>query len=452
MKKTRLASVRLTAEGSVVVCLKSAGRSSCLYFEKTEQLAEAIQKKQIRVKNWIVSMPDSLCITKTIELPANDIGQAYKMLEFELPSYLPLPAEELVYGCAAMSRDGNLLKVSVYILRLTSLEEVLAKFKSVGIRPCRVLVDSVAVQGWFGRDRGGGGEIDLVFGNEHFFAAAGRESSFQRYNDILDLQSQREDVVEEVDRLAAEIFGDKEESVLKIAAQRDIQAEIKGWFAGDFKKIEFLELPDLNFFAGGVSLVNDFGFESVVGEGLLKVAEESDFSFLNLLPRNVLERVRQKQVIFNAGVTAVVSVFVVFCLWLNFAVMNWRIAESCGKIAREIAPIKHIAAEVESKREKVRAIEAQLSNREEISGIFSHLYKYSPGEISISQLNYSSKADTATLNIKGQADTLSNAFEYSEAMKESELLNNIQIIGAQQIPRPGGSIVEFKAQCTMRGN
>ena len=441
MKKTRFASVKLTAEGSGIVCLKSSGPSSCFYFEKTEELAEAIRKRELRVKNWIVSVPDSLCITKTIELPANDIGQAYKMLEFELSSYLPLPASELVYGCVPISRNGNLLRVSVYILRLTSLEDILEKFKSIGIRPSRVLVDSVAVQGWFGRDKNSSvSEIDLVFGGKHFFAVGGGEV-------IFDSESQREEVIEEIEHLS----GDKEESVLKIAAQRDIQAEIKGWFEGKFKRIEFFEVPELDSFLKGVSPGNDFGFESIAGEGLLKVAEESDFMFLNLLPRTVLERASQKHLIANAGVTAGVSVFLVFCLWFNFAVMNWRIERSCEKIAREISPIKHIAAEVESKREKVKAIEAQLSNREEISVIFSNLYKYSPGQISLSQMSYSSKADGSTISLKGQADSLSNAFEYSDAMEESELLNNIQIINVQQIPRPGGSIVEFKAECAIGG-
>jgi hypothetical protein len=37
-------------------------------------------------------------------------------------------------------------------------------------------------------------------------------------------------------------------------------------------------------------------------------------------------------------------------------------------------------------------------------------------------------------------------------MKDSELLSDIQIINAQQIPKLGGSIVEFKAECTIKRN
>ncbi|MHC5061201.1 MAG: PilN domain-containing protein [Planctomycetota bacterium] len=453
--KTSWASVKITPEGSVILSLKSANQSSCLYFENTEKLSEAIRKRQIHVKHWVISVPDSLCITKAIELPAASMEQAYKMLEFELSSYLPLPAEELVYGCVPVSRNEGLLKVLVYILKLKTLDSFLAKFKSVGIRPSRVMVDSAAVGSWFGRDRDSvAGNINILFANKNLFVSAAKDGNLQRYEDISlpngDLQSQRENITDQINHLAAELTSNKQPA-LKIAANSDIQPEIKKWFEEDYNNIEFLELPQLESFVKGVFPEKDYTVESVVTQGLVRAAEDSDFVFLNLLGRNALKRAGQKQLITNAAATVVLSVFVVFCLWLNFAVMNRRIQRSCRKITKEIAPIKHIAADVESKRQKVKAIQVQLSNRRQISGIFSQLYKYSPKQISISQMSYSSKANAATFNIKGQADTLSNAFEYSDAMKDSELLNNIQIINAQQIPRPGGSIVEFKAECTVRG-
>ena len=455
--KASWASVKTTSEGSAIIYLKSTDVPACLYFENTDQLADAVRKRQIRVKHWIISVPKSLCITKTIELPASDIGQAYKMLEFELSSYLPLPAEELVYGCLPVSRNNNLLKVSVYILKLKALEGILAKFRSVGIKPSKVMVDSVALQSWFRSDKKSDiTEINLLPGNKHLFVAAAKDGSFQKYDEIplrdSSLESQREQITEEINHLAAEISADKRQSVLKIAAKTDIQPEIKNWFEGDYKTIEFLKLPQLKSFIKGLAPDKDYSFESVVTQGLVRAAEEPDFAFLNLLGRKALKRAEQKQLITNTAVTAVLSVLLVFCLWLNFSVMNWRIQRACQKVTEQIAPIKNIAANVESKRQKVKAIQAQLSNRRQITEIFSQLYKYSPKEISISQMSYFSKADAASVNIKGQAKTLSGAFEYSDAMKDSELLNNIQIINAQQIPRPGGSIVEFKAECTIKGN
>ena len=454
--KTALASVKIASDGSVIVSLKSSKEPVCLYFENIEKFAEAVKKKQICAKRWVVSVPDSLCITKIIELPAEGLEQAYKMLEFELSTYLPLPPEELVYGCVPLSRNGTLLNLKVYILKINKLDSLLTKLKSIGITPSKIMVDSVAVGSWFTCDKETDtAEIDLLFGTELLSVLAVKEGNFQGYEEIPladgTLEDQKEYIADQVGHLAAELPIDKEH-VLRIAVRSDIQAQIKSWFGANFKNIEFSEPIDLNVFGKKYHPEKDYTFESVVTQGLLSAAEHTDLKFLNLLGGKTVNIAQRRQFVVNTTVTVLLGVLAVFCLWLNFSVTNWRIHHACGKITKEIAPIKHIAAEVESKRQKVKAIQAQLVNRNQISEIFSQLYQYSPKEIAISQMSYSLKGDTVSVNIKGQADTLSRAFEYSDAMKDSELLNNIQIINAQQIPRPGGSIVEFKADCSIKGN
>jgi len=454
INKTSLASIKITSTGSAILCLKSAN-NSCLYFENTEQLADAIKKRQIRVRQWIISVPDNQCIIKSAELPATGMEQAYRMLEFELSAYLPLPAEDLVYGFLPIDKNDNLQKVLVYILKVKSLEEVLERFKSIGIRPSNVMVDSIALQCWFRQDKYDDiNEINLLFGRENLFVFTISENGLQRYEEISlcqdDLQSRRAKIIKAVKQFSGEFSAEKQ-IVLRIAANCDYQTEIKSWFVGDFNKIEFLELPQLDFFASETSPQIDYIYESVITQGLLETTADINYRFLNLLGGKALKKAEQKQLILNTAVTAVLGICLVFCLWLNFAVMNWRIQYACRQIAQEIAPIKHIAADVESKRQKVKAVKDQLSNRQQICEMFSQLYKYGPQQISISQLSYLARSDNASVNIKGQADTLSSAFDYSDAMKDSELLSNIQIINAQQIPRPGGSIVEFKAECTMKG-
>jgi len=454
--KTALASLKITGEDSVIVSLKSSNGPVCLYFEGIEKFAEAVKKKQIRAKRWVVSVPDGLCFTKTIELPAEGLEQAYKMLEFELSTYLPLPAEELVYGCVPLGRNENLLKVSVYILKIKTLDNFLTRFKSTGITPSRIMVDSIAVGSWFDRDkRNYTAAIDLLFGTKQLSVLAVKDGSLKRYDEIPlpegALQNKKEHITDQVEHLAAELCTDKQ-PVLKIAAAGDIREKIKDWFSANFGSIEFIELPGLELFGKTDSPPKDSAFESVVSQGLLIAAENPEYKFLNLLGPKTLNKAEHKQLVIHTAVTALLGILAIFCVWLNFAVANWRIHHACQNITKEIAPIKHIAADVESKRQKVKAIQTQLANRNQIGEIFLHLYKFSPKEITISQMSYLSKADTASVNIKGQADTLSRAFEYSDAMNDSELLNNIQIINAQQIPRPGGSVVEFKADCSIKGS
>jgi Tfp pilus assembly protein PilN len=454
--KTALGSIKITNDNSVIISLKSSNGQSCLYFESIEKFAEAVRKKLIRAKRWIVSVPDNLCISKTVELPAEGLEQAYKMLEFELSTYLPLPVEELVYGCVPLGKNGNILKISVYILKIKTLDSLLARLKSIGIIPSRIMIDSVAVGSWFNHKKeSDAAEINLLFDSEHLLLLAVKENNLQRYEQVplanTNIEDKREYITDQVKHLAAESCHDKQ-PVLKIASTSDIREKIKDWFTANFGSIEFLKPPILKIFGKKESSEKDHTYESVITQGLLNAAENPQYKFLNLLGGKTLNVAKRRRLVLNTAVTVLFGVLAVFCLWLNFAAVNWRIHHACQKITKEIAPIKHIAADVESKRQKVKAIQTQLSNRDQISEIFSQLYQYSPKEIAISQMSYSSKADTASFNIKGQADTLSRAFEYSNAMKNSSLLNNIQIINAQQIPRPGGSIVEFKADCSIKEN
>ena len=121
-------------------------------------------------------------------------------------------------------------------------------------------------------------------------------------------------------------------------------------------------------------------------------------------------------------------------------------------IERQIAPIEYIASTVESKRQRIKAVRNQISNRGQVAKILEELYRYTPRTISISELRFVSRHNGASIAIKGQADVLSNAFEYVNAVSQAELLGTIQIVNAQQIPRPGGSVVEFKAECVVRND
>jgi hypothetical protein len=457
--KTQWASIKLSPESKPIICLESGNSLQCLCFETVEELADAIKNKHISVKQWAFSVPDEYCIVKSASLPANDISQAYKMLEFELPAVLPLPPEELVYGCSAISHNNGLLETQLYIIKTSTLQSFLEYYKTIGIKPSKVMMDSVAVQSWFNPGEIiHEPEIDLVIRNKQVLIFSRSHGNLGKHGEIIfhenGIEYVKEKVVEEILYHATEIAAaENERVVLNIAADADIRAVVRQWFNSSFENIQYLEFPELIHFADNTICRDNYSaYESVVARGLIRAAKNPDLACLNLLPQKILKRINQIRHIKQGLVTALFFTLLVLCLWLNFSVMNWRMERMCRIIKNEITPIEYIAATVERKRQQVKAVQKQFFNRDQISNIFADLYAFCPKEISISQMAFSSKADVAKLSIKGQADTLSHAFEYSDAMKKSKLLNAVQIINAQQIPRPGGNIVEFKAECTIKND
>jgi len=461
--KTEWASLRLTPEGHAIFCTKSGDSTSCIYFETSERLKQAIDKKKIVVKNWLISVPNSYCITKSLELPADNLNEASRMLEFELASLVPIPLEEIVYGCTLIKCRDSLSSVLVYILKVTAVEDILEPYRAIGIQPGKVMVDSSALNSWFNaNEKNTGPAINILFENSRYTILTSMDGSLRTIEETNFLDSENKRVKEQ---LANEVFYLKHELsglaqgqiVVRIVASKEDIREIQKLLNMDsnenISKTNVLQYPDLVFWEEKTECqIDKLHYDTIVANGLLRGIKEPGFKYLNLLPKKILKKAQQKKLLINYVTTGVLLMFLVLSLWLNFVVMNWRVVRACHKIKAQIAPIEHIATSVESKRQCVKAIQKQLSNREQISRIFTELYEYSPKFISISELKFRSRTDEATINIKGQAKSLSNAFEYSDVMKETELLNSIQIINAQQIPRPGGSIVEFKADCLVRSN
>ena len=147
--KTEWASVVITQDDNAIVCLQPNGAPECLWFSSADELGQAISDKKLCVKKWSVAVPRNDCIVKSVALPASDLAEAAKMMAFELASLVPLPIDELVYGCTLVKKHENTLTVLVYILRLSTLDKVLEPYRSRGIEPSNIVPDSLAIQTWF---------------------------------------------------------------------------------------------------------------------------------------------------------------------------------------------------------------------------------------------------------------------------------------------------------------
>ncbi|HEX3006987.1 MAG TPA: hypothetical protein VHO90_05165, partial [Bacteroidales bacterium] len=214
-----------------------------------------------------------------------------------------------------------------------------------------------------------------------------------------------------------------------------------------------LDLPDIETWSSPGepdSKKENIGVLSIVTSGLMKIILNSTYPHFNLLPQEQLKQQHRKALIQNYLVTGAASIAILLFLWLCLAGMNWRSQRLCHKIEAEIAPIKNIAQTIESKRRQIKAIQDQLANHGVISKIIQEFYEFTPSQIALNELNYTVQPNGNSIQVKGQADVLSNAFGYTEALKKASVLNALQIEDAQQIVKPGGSVVEFRAKCNFK--
>lgn len=464
--KTDWASLTVTGEGQAVVCVECNSTPRCLQFHSLEELQKALYSKKIAVKKWAVAVPRSLCILKPLTVPASDMTEVAKMLEFELPSLVPLPPNEIVYGCTLLNKQDNMLKVLVCILKLSVLNEYLGPYEAIGIEPRRITLDSLAVQNWFSAAGGVTSDAKIsvfvekcrcivltcINGDFHM--------TYEGYLREEHVEISSREVVQEIlsrqDQLPTSL---REKTAILLAGAKEYTSEIESMLRvapgeAACEKVRIVESPQIACCQGGNDDRdgNGLSFEAVVTTGLFELAVNSKLPYSNLLPREYLKRARRKALLYNYLLTGFLSLLLILLLWLSLIAMNWRIEKRSRMIERQIAPIEYIASTVESKRQRIKAVRNQISNRGQVAKILEELYRYTPRTISISELRFVSRHNGASIEIKGQADVLSNAFEYVNAVSQADLLGMIQIVNAQQIPRPGGSVVEFKAECVVRND
>ncbi|MHC4230962.1 MAG: PilN domain-containing protein, partial [Planctomycetota bacterium] len=348
-----------------------------------------------------------------------------------------------------------------------TLNHHLEPYRAAGIEPQRVALEPLAIQNWFGNmDTSLAGPAVSVVADEHrAVILTSVDNRLQKTNEIASSGTDRSvfarEVLQEVLNQREELAQSATEQVPTfVAGTEPCLSEITNVSAstssdGSTNNVVIVAGPRLERYGGGQQELDNGSFNcaAVVAAGLFDLARSSKLPFCNLLPQKSLRKLQQKSLLLNYLVTGGAFVAVVVLLWLCLFVMNWRTEWQSRKIELQIAPIEDIAGGVERKRQRVRAIQNQLSSRGLITEIFKEIYKFTPKNISISQIKFLPKSRGAFVEIRGQAASLQDAYEYTETMlREAALLNKIEIVNNQVIPRPRGSIAEFKAQCVIRSD
>lgn len=466
--RTDWGALSLAHDGSVVFCAQQNSTLSCIRFDSAEQFMEAIKSRRLLVKKWAVAVPRRSCILKSLALPASDLSEAARMIEFELPSLVPVPLEEVVYGCTVLSKQPNMLNVLVCILKLNTLNQHLKPYRDIGVEPHLVIFDSLAIQSWFNStsstSRAAPGPlIGVLVNTSRSVVLTSVKGNFHKGNELTlsgtDTAILPREIVQEISNQLEELPDIlKNKAVIVIAGTENHTSQIRNLFHSKSRdatvanETAVVSSPEITCYTNGKCEpdADTHVLEAVVAAGLLDLAKSSNVPFFNLLPQEYLGRFRRKTLLFNCLFAALALLMSISFFWLCLWAMNRRIESKSNRIASQIAPIESIAGNVDKKRQRVRAIQNQLANRGLITQIFQELYEYTPNNISISELRILPERSGASIEIKGQADLLSSAFEYTDAMREAALLKQIQIVNAQQIPRLGGSVVEFQARCVIR--
>ncbi len=459
--KAEWASINLNQDNSVIVCAKKNGTTQCVRFDSLDELKTGLDKRRVLVKKWAVAIPRSLCFLKPLTLPASDLTEALSMIEYELPSIIPIPTDEIVYSTTFLNKHEHMLDALICIVKQNTLNDYLGPIRAKGIEPRKIILSSLCVQNWINLTIHSIKEpvISAIINDHNCVVQTSIEGNFQKANELVSNENNQTELVKNVLR---EILLQRENLDVSIrenitfvlSGQDKYVCEVKNLLSSIEHKsiavdrINIVSSPEVLNFNNSKENSPALNSEIITAAGLLDLAINSKWNYSNLISRLTVKRQNQSALLSKYIVTGILCLVFILSLWSYFFVANWRIERMCALIESQIDPIKDIAGSVDKKRQQVRAVQGQLMNRGRLTEIFNELYKYTPETISINKLTYVSKLNKNYIDIKGQADELATALDYS--MPNAKLLKGMQVNGTKQITQANKSIAVFNAYCEIR--
>lgn len=429
-------SVIFNVNGTIAMTFMINGIRKSIVYDSIDDVIASGQIFSSKSSKWVVGIPDSDCIFKEIALPAINLDEASRMLEYELYGLVPVDPQGLVSACYEMSHEDGSYNLCVCVIKKSLLEKYYDDLRRIEIVPDRVLVHSLAIK-----------EACMGVENCTVLSANNKAVLMTRFTPsqmptsrFLDLDTESGSL----DNIAGclENANSGEKLLFALPGDMDIRLReiVNGQGIKDWENIA----GDISDFLGDDS---DF-LSALISKGAVKICKNEKFVYFNLMHSQELKSRAKKKTVLSYTINSSILVFLVLLLWFNLWLGNIRLAKNIKIIDGQIEPIKDVATQVEAKKMQLRAIDYQINSKGKIIRILDDFYGHTPESISLNEINIENQAKGLFVQIKGQTQDHASAFGYTQDLKEADYINGLIIGVGHSIPRAEGkSIVEFSGEC-----
>lgn len=441
-KKKCWNSIVYSPEGKIAISSMINGKRFNGSYDSVDDIVE--NQKSITGKSgkWVVAIPDSECISKEITLPAANLEEASKMIEYELHGLVPIDPEGLVYGCYEMSQEAGSYNLCVCVIKKSLIDKYYADLRRINICPDKIIVHSLAIR----EACPDIADCTVLSANDKvalLIRYAPNRAPMSKYFDV----DMRQDYSEEIlNHLSCCNPGEK----LILALPDAINAQLRQKLASrdSIAELKYTGVDDLDCQTEDGDILS-----GLISKGAIAVCKNDKYANFNLIHAKELNnRARKKTTLFYCVNTALLAILVLL-VWLNLWLSNVRLSREIDIIDKQIEPIKDVAIQVGAKKIQLNAIKEQISSKGKIIEILDDFYGYTPANISLNELKIEHLAKGLRVQIKGQTQDHASAFGYTQALKKAAYIDGLNIGVGHMIPRSQGkSIVEFGAECILSGD
>ena len=114
-----------------------------------------ISKHQIDRGRVSVAMPREKVIARFMRLPVAAKENLAKVLEYEMPKYIPFERGEIYFDYCILKEEKDWLRLFAVFARKTEVDPYVSLLKKIGIQPISLQIPSVAAFNLFSYNKGG---------------------------------------------------------------------------------------------------------------------------------------------------------------------------------------------------------------------------------------------------------------------------------------------------------
>ena len=384
-----------------------------------------------------VSIPRSLFLVKELLLPARDTDELEGMIPFELTDLFPVDADELTWDWQTIEvTEEGYTRVRVAATETRELEERLQPTMSLEHTALSVEPSTVSLANLYSAVNGGWPEscvaIVAAWQDGLDFAVLGPQGVVFDRGVQFDRSAGEGALMSEVVSSLA-IFSESSRAA-------DV-SKIVVWSTGDPASMA----NDLQRLTGIAAEIGNTGAlidmeqrvdaASAAALGAAVGSLRADGVKLSLVPP---ERRQTEQRNRRAASAILTASLVVLALGFAYGALSFRAARLKAHVASLEAYVAEIAPEagqIDAKRQRLAAIERQLSGRNKVLDVLTELYRVTPRDISLISLELD---QNGLLTLKGHAQEMYRASEYAEVLERSEVFGRQAQAGPAAFQRTEG--------------
>lgn len=407
--------------------------------------------KQFKKRTLILSLlPKSEYLLKIIEIPEVLPQEVHQMLLLETEANLPAEfgKPSISYRPIFCDRQGY-QRYEVYISRNADLEKHVKHLEALGCNVDRIIPSAIA---WRGILSNADHDLDMLVVNS-------QQQGFMEIVSVGQNEAVSIRTVHSKSQQGKKTWAHEEalaECIRSIVAQSSPESFplTIGWIgkccnipiAGNSVTLKEIKLTYENMFDGEEDAGRGFSVNAAAFS-LTTHCSTSLLNVVNLIPKTILDKRLQCTIRRNIVGGLVILFAALLLAYLANEIAIHRYDSILTGINRKVLAIKTNGEKIGRRIEQLEAIRAARSTRNDLYHLLGALHHATPSGISYSNVELN---ENRQLRFRGQAKSLALPFLLPQELEKERAFSGVVLKDAGQVKKSGGTITEFRIECTLK--